>query len=207
MPTLKHPAAPGGRTPSGGVMPSSDRYRSTFNALINELKNKVKSAKAKGNKEALEKLANVIITYGFLRFEQSLNGTINQVTFNVLTNQPGTTVTELRLQITDEFVVLDQAFYLTKVGTTTAPTDAERMVGRCHTFPNPAIFTGSGEAANLQCIYNSSLAVTIASKVWVQQAPLYDYFRADMAQQGLLLFTASNYGTLLGLKPAMHIYR
>lgn len=170
-------------------MPSSDRYRSMFNDLKRDLNDKKKSydPNSKLGKSALSQLNSVIITYGFLRFETALTGSPTNFSFNTIENQGNTFVTEKRLSINDEFVVMDQGFYLTKVGTTTAPTDAERVIGQLHTFPNSTIFSAANEAANLQIIYNSSLSITIQSKVYIQQNTLLDYYRVGEAQQGIQL--------------------
>lgn len=143
-----------------------------------------------------QKYPNVIITDSYLLLMKSLQGTITTVTFDVLSNVGNATVLENRLSITDRFAVKDMAVCIMKAGASTAATAAEIAVGRPNTYPNPNIYTGAAEAANLEAIYNSQMRVAIDSKIFYQSLDTRRFFRVPTSQQGTAVSAVAGTGVL-----------
>lgn len=126
----------------------------------------------------------------YLRLEASLQQTAQIISWNVLQNQQNAglnqTVTEQRLQLNDSFTVLQMGFYVAKIGTSStwsalSNTDFARM--RFNTFPDPKLFTGTNEAANLYNLYNGALNLTIIDKTIIKNYPMIKFYRVPLAQQ------------------------
>ena len=121
---------------------------------------------------------------GQLRCEASLQGTLNQVTFNLLENQGTQNGTERRLKITDNFIVTDYGFYLMKAGASTTATQAEIAVAILRTWPNPIVFTGAAEAVNLGAVYNGKHRILVNSDLFVDDALNSRFRRVPVTQKG-----------------------
>ena len=139
---------------------------------------------------------NRIITDSYLRLEQSIQGTVSTVSFNMLTNQ-GTgqqaqNVTENRLQITDRFVAASVAILIMKAGSSTSASQSEISVAKPHTFPNGYVFTGANEAENLQALYNSQMRITVDSTVYIQSLDVQRFYRVPTSQQNVAVSTAGS---------------
>lgn len=126
----------------------------------------------------------LIITPSFLRLETSVNGTFSAVTFNTLANQGSPLATEKRLNISDAFAIEEVGMFIAKAGSSTSPTAAELSKEVLSTFANPLIFTGSGEAANLQALYNSFLSLRVQQTVYIDSLPTKPFEYVPVAQQG-----------------------
>lgn len=134
---------------------------------------------------------------GTIYTEPSIQDMISNISFNVLNNQSdGNQISkvEKRLKISDTFVVTKMALFIIKAGASTAATAAERAVAKQHTFENPAIFTGASESVNLYSLYRSYMSVTIDRVKFYESLDCLRFRRVGQAQQGQLVFTASNVG-------------
>lgn len=127
---------------------------------------------------------SIIITDSYLYLMKSLQGTITTLQFDVLTNQGTPQVNEVRLSLTDRFCVRDWSIMVMKAGASVAATAAEISVAVPSTYPNPAVFTGSNEAANLQSVYNGNMRIVIDSTVFFQAFPNRNFYRVPVSQLG-----------------------
>lgn len=128
----------------------------------------------------LKKHPGVLTTQSYLRLETNL-GTQSTINFNVLNNQGAQTVTEKRLSITDSFIVTGLSIftYLSN-GTNGAKSTLD-------TFPNPLVYTGAGDAATLQEVYNGFLSIRVNSVVYIDSLDVYRFYRVGQAQKAVLL--------------------
>lgn len=149
------------------------------------MRNSVKGAYSQGDVYNKIKRPDTITTQGYLRLEKSLQGTFNTIQFDVLTNQGTIGVTEQRLGLTDTFTITSLAVFLYKAGASTAATAAEKAAAKLRSWNNPLVFTGVGEAANLQAIYNGYLSIKVNSTVFVQSLDMMNFYRVGQAQQGV----------------------
>lgn len=103
------------------------------------------------------------LTMSSLRFEQQLNTTQNNYTFGVtvVDNGPSGTKfnTEIRLNQQDSFVCTELALYLAEPASVADATFVD-----C-TYPSPAVFANTGEAAALGVIYHGFLKLTVNNDV------------------------------------------
>ena len=138
---------------------------------------------------------DVIITDSYLRFETVL-GTSTSLSFNTLVNQGAQTVTEHRLNMPDRFCVTDMGFFIRKVAAAT-PTDPQIASAQLDTFPNALTYTGAGEAAALNALYNSYLTVRIDSVVYYDSLDLLRFYRVPTSQQNVSYVVASPAGNTI----------
>jgi hypothetical protein len=94
------------------------------------------------------------------------------------------------------FTVKDMTMCLLKAGSSTTATDAQVSVGQPNTYPNPFIFTGANEAANLEAIYNSNMSITIDSTVYYQAYDMRRFFRVPVSQGLTAVSTVATTGVL-----------
>ena len=126
-----------------------------------------------------------IITPGFLRLEQSLQGTLTTINFNVLVNQGTANVTERRLNITDVFELTHVGIFLMKAGTSTTATQQQISEAKLRANNNALVFTTAGEAAALESIYNGTLRMVINSTVYLEAFDCRRFYRVETAQKGV----------------------
>lgn len=131
------------------------------------------------------KKAGVIVTQSYLRLEQSIQGTQTSTKFGVLVNEGTPSVTEVRLGITDNFVVTNVGMFLMKAGAAVAATNLEKAQSTLRTWPNPLIFTGAAEAINLMGVYNGRYNIKINSTTYVENMDMYRYYNAPQSQKGV----------------------
>lgn len=124
-------------------------------------------------------------TQGYLRLMVNLNaaGSVNSIQFPVLTTNSTSRATEKRLDITDMFTITNWSMFLIKAGSDTAATDAQIAVAPLYTWPNPQVFTGTNEAANLMNLYNASLSVTVDRDRVLDSYDAYRWYRVATAQK------------------------
>lgn len=124
-------------------------------------------------------------TQSYLRLMVNLNtaGSVNSIQFPVLTTNSAPRATEQRLDITDMFTISNWSLFLVKAGSSTTATDAEVAVAPLYTWPNPQVFTGSGEAANLMNVYNGNLSVTVDRDRVLDKYDTYRFYRVATAQK------------------------
>lgn len=126
----------------------------------------------------------IISTPGYLRFEKSAQGSFNQITFDVLTNQGTPNVTERRLNIVDTFTITHLGIFLIKAGASTTASDAEKTAAKLRSNSNALVFTTAGEAAALHGVYNSFLKITINSVVFMEAFDCMRFYRVGTSQKG-----------------------
>lgn len=138
---------------------------------------------------SLPKEQGVISSQSYLRLESAVLGTQSEITFNVLNNEGTVNETEQRLALTDTFTVTELGIFLMKV--TTAGTNRS---GVLHTFPNANVFTGSGESANLQNIYNGYFKATVNGVQYIPKMDMLRFYRVGAAQKtvGTSTYDATN---------------
>lgn len=150
-----------------------------------------------------------VSTQGYLRVGANLQAAaLNQISFNVLSNQGTVRATERRLNITDLFTVTHWCLYLVKAGGlagggSTVATDADIAISRNYTYPNPFVFGTAGqgiptflqnqaaaqlvpyttEANNLYSIYNGFMSVTIDREVILDSYDCMRFLRVPGSQQ------------------------
>ena len=140
------------------IMGLSGRTRSIFNGL--------------------KKHPGVLTTQSYLRLESNL-GTQSTVNFNVLNNQGAQTVTEKRLSITDSFIVTGLSIFTYK------KNGSNGAKSQLDTFPNPLVYTGAGDAATMQELYNGFLSIRVNSVVYIDSLDCYRFYRVGVAQKNV----------------------
>jgi hypothetical protein len=138
-------------------------------------------------------------TQSYLRLMVNLNtaGSVNSIAFPVLTTAATARATEQRLGITDMFTITNWSIFLVKAGLGgggVVATDAEIAASPLYTWPNPQVFTGSGEAANLMNVYNGFLSVTVDRDRITDNYDAYRFYRVATAQR-LIAQAAGTAGT------------
>lgn len=121
---------------------------------------------------------------------QLISTTQSQVSFAILQTQPNNAGLvygfEKRLNISDAFVCLSIGLYLGRSAATAANanlTNAQAALTTLHTYPNPAVFSTAGEAANLESIYNSSLNIKVGQVNWFPSIHTRKFYRVPVSQQ------------------------
>lgn len=127
---------------------------------------------------------DVIVTAGYLRFEQSLQNTLTGVQFNILENQGTVNVTEKRLSLPDAFHITKIFIGIMKAGTTTAATQAQIAAATVRTFPNITIFSNATENAALESLYNGNYTIKVGTTTFVDRDSMRKFRRAGTSQQG-----------------------
>ena len=129
-------------------------------------------------------------TQGSLRLEVAL-GSSASYTFNINDNQTKL-ATEIRLRSGDAFIPTKLGLFIKKANSGTL-TDALQATSELNTYPNTQIFTGLGEATNLESIYSGRIQITVNSVNLTENIDTLNFRRVDTAQQGLTIFTGSTY--------------
>lgn len=111
-------------------------------------------------------LKDVKLTQSTLRFEQQLVVGRTQYTFGILASDLGSnnsqpTNTEVRLRQQDSFITSNIAF---RLGEPTSASDATYVDT---SYPSPAIFNATGEAAALEVLYKGQIKLTVNGDVIV----------------------------------------
>jgi hypothetical protein len=142
---------------------------------------------------SLRKRKGVVTTQSYLRLEQTL-GTSGNINFQVLINDGQANFNERRLAITDAFTVTSLAVMIYKQA-----SGGNISAGVLDTNPNPLVYTGAGEAAALQALYNGYLSVRVNSVVYIDSLDVYRFYRVGTAQKAVQttvtpsVYTASAY--------------
>lgn len=125
-------------------------------------------------------------TPGYLRLEKSINTTIGQIQFDLLTNAGQPNVTERRLKLADSFTALQWGLFISRVPMAgAAPTTQEMAKQTKYTYPESKVFSGAGEASNLMNIYNGYTSLRIGSDIIIDSFPNYKFYRVPDSQQGM----------------------
>lgn len=149
---------------------------------------------------------NAIITEGFLRSDVPVSGTVSSLNFNFLASQPNSGATSLtpkernlRLKLSDAFLVTGWKLCIYKAGAAT-PTELQQSTPIEYSYPNRAVFTGSGEADNFETLYNSVMNVTVNKTEYFTQYWTNVFRRVNQAQLGAT--TAAITGPVTYTQPA-----
>ena len=149
---------------------ATNNTRSVFDVMLN---------KAKQN-------GNPAPTPGYLRLEQSINKTTNQIKMQVLDNQGQPNNTERRLKLSDSFTALQWGMYIGRVPMAgAAPTQDEFAKQVKYTYPESKVFTAVGEAANLMNVYNGYTSLRVGPETVIDSFPNYKFYRVPDSQQGM----------------------
>lgn len=129
------------------------------------------------------KRPGVITTQSYLRFEKSIQGTFNSISFDVLVNQGSAATTERRLQLTDTFTITQLALFIYKAGTTTAVTNGDKAKSTLFSWPNPNVFTQT-VADSLMNLYNGYLQLRVNTEVLIDSLDIMQFYRVHTTQNG-----------------------
>lgn len=129
------------------------------------------------------KRPGVITTQSYLRFEKSIQGTFNSISFDVLVNQGSASTTERRLQLTDTFTITQLALFIYKAGTTTTVTNDDKAKATLFSWPNPNVFTQT-VADSLMNVYNGFLQLRVNTEVLIDSLDIMQFYRVHTTQNG-----------------------
>lgn len=155
---------------------------------------KVQPAKSMNNTRSVydvalqnaSKKGNPAPTLGYLRLEQSINKSVQNIKFAVLDNVGTPTATERRLKLADSFMILQFGLFIGRVPMAgAAPTADEYSKQVKYTYPEAKVFTKAGEAANLMNIYNGYTELRVGPDTIIDSFPNYKFYRVPESQQGM----------------------
>ena len=129
------------------------------------------------------KRAGVITTQSYLRFEKSIQGTFNSISFDVLVNQGSASTTERRLQLTDTFTITQLAIFIYQAGTTTAVTNQDKAKSLLYANPNPNVFTQT-VTDSLYNVYNGYMQLRVNTEVLIDSLDIMQFYRVHTTQNG-----------------------
>jgi len=129
------------------------------------------------------KRAGVITTQSYLRFEKSIQGTFNSISFDVLTNQGAAATTERRLQLTDTFTITQLAIFIYQAGTTTTVTNQDKAKALLYANPNPNVFTQT-VTDSLYNVYNGYMQLRVNTEVLIDSLDIMQFYRVHTTQNG-----------------------
>ena len=129
------------------------------------------------------KRPGVITTQSYLRFEKSIQGTFNSISFDVLVNQGSAATTERRLQLTDTFTITQLAIFIYNAGTTTTVTNVDKAKSTLFSWPNPNVFTQT-VADSLMNLYNGFLQLRVNTEVLIDSLDIMQFYRVHTTQNG-----------------------
>lgn len=141
------------------------------------------------------KSSGIVITQSYLRLQSAALTTQSSIQFGVLVNElaPNTSTvdpSEKRLALVDNFLITEMRISLLKVA-----TGDTASISPLFQFPNEYVFSGSGEAKNLESIYNSSFSLLINGETILDSWDTRRHYRVGTAQQGLAVSTAASNNT------------
>lgn len=129
----------------------------------------------------------VVINYNTLRAESQDLGTQGAIQFDI--NQQAqffaATPTEVRLNLTDNFLCTRMGIYICKV-----PAAGNRNTSILRTYPNQRVFNNAGEATNLNAIYNGFLQIKENNDVRYQNIDTLQMLYVPELQEQLANVTA-----------------
>jgi len=153
---------------------------------------KATNAQRANYNEISGRFPNKIVTPSFLRLEKEVTGGTTTVDFQTLQQEGSILSTERRLNLPDLFVCTGVGLFISKIGSSTTSTPALHATKIMRTFPNPQIFSGSGEATNFMAIYNGYLSLRIGSNILIDSMHCMDFYEANQSQQGVGSVATSN---------------
>ena len=129
------------------------------------------------------KRSGVITTQSYLRFEKSIQGTFNSISFDVLVNQGSASTTERRLQLTDTFTITQLAIFIYQAGTTTTVTNPDKAKALLYANPNPNVFTQT-VTDSLYNVYNGYMQLRVNTEVLIDSLDIMQFYRVHTTQNG-----------------------
>jgi len=126
----------------------------------------------------------VVISQGFLRLESAILGVQNSIGFAVLKNEmaPNATQvndTELRLDLTDNFIVTEMGLFIVKTAISGKLGGVE-----LNTFVNSVLFPGA-EATGMEQIYNANVNLQVNGETIIDKWDTFRHKRVGQAQKGV----------------------
>ena len=125
-----------------------------------------------------------VITQGYLRSDVLLTASNANITFPFLLAQLQTTVKCMPIQPGDAFCICAWALKIYKSADTGAATAGNISQTVDYSYPNPNVFTKSGEASNLESLFNGYLKIIMNNNVINSQYPAYKFRRVNTSQKG-----------------------
>jgi hypothetical protein len=145
---------------------------------------------------ALFKGTTIEPSQSFIRDDVALSGTtVGQIPWTVtaIQTQTNPTVNAVRLNNNDAFLLTKIGVFISDTPTTGgAESTTQQNSSTLFTYANSLVFLGAGDAAAVQQLYNGWVYFKEESRVWFEKIRAYEFHRVGTAQQGTLLFTASN---------------
>jgi len=136
--------------------------------------------------------SGIVITQSYLRLQSAPLTTQSSIQFGVLVNElaPNTSSvdpSEKRLALVDNFLITEIRFSLLKVA-----TGDSASISPLYQYPNEYVFSGSGEAKNLESVYNSSFGLLINGETILDSWDVRRHYRVGTAQEGLEVSAGTN---------------
>ncbi|MCL6528423.1 MAG: hypothetical protein K6T57_16325 [Thermaceae bacterium] len=141
--------------------------------------------------------SRAILTQSKLRAERQLNTSTNQYTFSFL-QQDGVPsfATEVKLNQAYAALVYGLGFFLAE------PASASDTAFPLYTFPDPGVFTGTGEADALEQVYNGSINLKIGGQDILVNHPMEIFRTVPQTQKGSPVNTGGVLDTQVDMKHA-----
>lgn len=138
---------------------------------------------------------DIIPIAGYLRAENLLGGSTNNIAFEINANQQitgqATVASENRLQVNDAFYPTHYSVMFQEFVTATA---GARAAARLHTFPNLDIFKLN--TPSISTAYNGSLSLRVNDTVYMDSLDMWRFVNASVAQEGMAISSVATTGVM-----------
>lgn len=139
-----------------------------------------------------KKPTGTIYVQSYLRSEVVL-GSQDSINFDIMenVNQGGLPFrkSERRLKQSDTFTVTGIGFFIGRCLKLVNGANSGQIIMR--TFPNPQVFSGAGEAVELQKIYNGYMQIQRDQTKYYEALPMWNHYCVTEAQQGMAVSTVA----------------
>ena len=163
-----------------------------------------------------QKYPNKTVSQSYLRLDKNIQAvTGNGWTWDVIQGQGTPNTSERRLAQPDVFVATAVTMFIMKAGASTAATNDDIAKAVPNTYINSILYSGSGEAANLQNLYNGALQLKVNNNVLFPAIDTRRFYRVPTSQKGILGGTGgvvvnadgydSTFYSYFGLTPTLEI--
>lgn len=147
------------------------------------------NARANYNSLAVMFGKDCLLFEGSLRLEQVLS-TQSSVTFQIQ-DTTAATITEIRLNQNDAFVIEKMGLFVSK--RVTAEAVSSQIL---HTFPNDKVFLTAAELNAVRGVYNSKMLIQLNDIVYGKSIDTTRFLRSDEAQAGVAVSTVATTGVM-----------
>lgn len=159
------------------------------------------------------KYPNKTISQSYLRLDKNIQSvTGNGWTWDIIQGQGTPNTSERRLAQPDVFVATAVTMFVMKAGSSTTASNDDIAKAVPNTYINSILYAGSGEAANLQNLYNGSLQFKINNNVVFPAIDTRRFYRVPTSQKGVgpsVIVNADGYESTFysyfGLTPYMEV--